>query len=275
MKCHQRIMKEQRLSEDIVSLSFDPRQSSIDEYIFAKESFSDEIKKFLIFYEWLQTVGVSAKWCFTMRLKGHLAGVQIFNEPAAYSKILGERSLKMECLIQRGCTISWAHPHLGSKMLMASIKWMVKNTEKRIFVGYADSAAGEIGVLYSACNFKYLGNKFGITCKYKHPTYKPNKPFCAHSLKRTSVFKWWCKQNNVKIEKDYIKSNGFKDLKAISPDIKRAWYDWAKKIISESEKIPVESKGKYVLIKGKDRREQKILDKQFIAKTYPHPKRID
>jgi len=268
-------MKEQRLSGDLASLPFNPTQSSINEYVFAKEPVSNEIKKFLISYEWLQSVGVSAKWCFTMRLQGYLAGVQIFNEPAAYSKILKERSLKMECLVQRGCTVSWAHHHLGSKMLMASIKWMVKNTDKRIFVGYADSQAGEIGTLYSACNFKYLGNKFGVKYKYQHPSYKSNKPFCAHSLKRTSVFKTWCKQNNIKIESNYIKSNGFKDLKTIPLEIKKAWYNWANIIISESKKIPIESKGKYVLIRGKNKKEQRFLEKQITVKTYPYPKRTD
>lgn len=272
-KCHQRVMKEELLESDLETLSFDPRTCPINEYVFSKEPFSDEIKEFLKTYEWLKSVGVSAKWCFTMRLRGNLAGVQIFNEPAAYSKLLGAPNIKWECLVQRGCTVSWAHQHLGSKMLMASVNWMVQNTEKRAFVGYADPQAGERGVIYSACNFKYLGNDFGAEYLYSHPTYKNGKQFSAHALKRTSVLKTWCRQNAIIVEPSWIKPNGFKDLKQIPPDVKKAWYDWANKIISESEKIKIPFKGKYVLIRGKDRRDQKMLESLFTAKTYPYPKR--
>jgi hypothetical protein len=56
-------------------------------------------------------------------------------------------------------------------------------------------------------------------------------------------------------------------------DVKNAWYDWGDKIISESKKIKIPLKGKYVLIRGKDRRDQKMLESLFTAKTYPYPKR--
>lgn len=272
-KCHQKIMKEEKLEADLKNLLFDPKACSIGEYIFSKEDFSDEIKEFLKAYEWLKSVGVPSKWCFTMRLKGHLAGVQVLNEPAAYSNLLGTVNMKLECLIQRGCTISWAHQHLGSKMLMASINWMVQNTEKRLFVGYADPAAAEVGIIYQSTNFKYLGENFGGDCLYRHPTYKNGKEFSSHSLKRTSTFKAWCKQNSITVELSWFKSNGFKDLKQIPVEIKKAWYDWAKKLISESEKIKISLKGKYALLRGSDRREQKKLESLFVVKTFPYPKR--
>jgi hypothetical protein len=268
-------MKEQRLEGDLKVLPFDPRPIPLSEYVFAVEALSDEIKQFLLMYEWLKSVGVYPKRCFTMRLRGHLAGVQVLNEPASYSKILGPDTMKYESLVQRGASVSWAHQHLGSKMLMASINWMVQNTGKRLFVGYADPKAGEMGVLYSACNFMYLGNKFGITEKYKHPTYRNGKEFCAHSLKRTGVLKWWCRRNNIVMDKSWFKPNGFKDLKTIPPEIKQRWYDWAKVLIGESIEIPMEQKGKYALIKGKDKREQRYLMGLFKEKTYPYPKRSD
>jgi len=266
-------MKEQKLEEDLKALPFDPSSHPIDDYIFAKENFSDEVKGFLVSYEWLKSVGVPGKWCFTMRLEGRLAGVQVFNEPAAYSHILGPGTMKWECLVQRGCTVSWAHKHLGSKMLMASITWMVQNTDKRLFVGYADKEAGEVGIIYQSCNFRYIGDKFGIPFKLRHPIYKKGKEFCAHSLRRTGVLKAWCKQNQIKVEASWIKSNGFKDLKAIPPEVKHAWYDWGDKIIEESEKIKVPSKGKYALVRGRDRREQRHLESLFDVKVFPYPKR--
>ena len=272
-KCHQRVMKEEKLQEDLKNLPFDPLTASISEYIFSLEPYTPGMGEFLKSYEWLKSVGVYSKWCFTMRLRGYLAGVQVLNEPTSYSKILGPDTMKYECLIQRGCTVSWAHEHLGSKMLMAAINWMVQNTEKRIFVGYSDRSAGEVGILYQACNFMYLGDKFGITVKYKHPTYHEGKEFCAHSLKRTGILKWWCRQNGIVMDKSWFKPNGFKDLKVLPSEIKQRWYDWAKKLISESVAIPVDSKGKYALIRGKDKREQRYLLSLFKEKTFPYPKR--
>lgn len=266
-------MKEGQLKNDLEKLDFNPSDYRVSDYVFSLEPVSEEIKSFLITYEWLKSIGVPSKWCFTMRLKGHLAGVQILNEPTSYSKILGPDTMKYECLVQRGCTISWAHEHLGSNLLMKSIDWMVKNTDKRLFIGYADPQAGEVGIIYQACNFMYLGNNFGVKARYKNPDYRGGKEFCAHSLRRTGIFKWWCKQNGIALEKHWFKPNGFKDVKAIPKDILKNWYGWAEKLIEKSVMIPVDSKGKYALIKGKDKREQKYLKGLFNHKTYPYPKR--
>jgi hypothetical protein len=274
-KCHQRVMKEERLEGDLKALPFDPGILPLSEYVFSAESVSEEVKQFLLTYEWLKSVGVYPKRCFVMRLRGYLAGVQVLNEPASYSKILGSDTMKYECLVQRGATVSWAHQHLGSHMLMKSIDWMVENTGKRLFVGYADPKAMEVGILYQACNFVYLGDKFGVKEKYRHPIYRKGKEFCAHSLKRTGVLKWWCRQNGIVMEKSWFKPNGFKDLKVIPPEIKQRWYDWARVLMGESEKIPMDQKGKYALIRGKDRREQRYLLSLFKEKIYPYPKRSD
>jgi|GEM_PF-983914 len=271
--CHQHLMKERYLENDLKNLSFNPDNHPISDYVFSKEDYSDELSEFLKRYEWLGSVGVYPRWCFTMRLNGVLAGLQIFNEPTAYSKILGDRTMKLESLIQRGCTVSWAHQHLGSRMLMMSIDWMVKNTDKRVFVGYSDPRAGEIGTIYQACNFKYLGSGFGVKKKYCHPIHKNGKEFCEHSLRRTSVFKWWCKKNGVVVDPSWIKPNGFKDVTKIPNEIRKAWYGWGDKIISESKSINVEAKGKYVLIRGKDKREQRELESALSVKIYPYPKR--
>jgi hypothetical protein len=150
---------------------------------------------------------------------------------------------------------------------------MVKNTAKRLFVGYADTLAGEVGIIYQACNFMYLGGNFGITSKYSHPTFKPGKEFCLHSLRRTGMLKWWCRQNGIAMDKSWFKPNGFKDLKVIPMEVKRQWYDWGNKIVKESTAIPVKPKGKYALLRGQDRREQRFLEGLFTGKSLPYPKR--
>jgi hypothetical protein len=268
-------MKEKLLQEDLSKLDFDPKTVPLDEYIIQFEKFGPEMNSFVKKYEWLKSIGVSPRHCFSVRLRGILVGMQAFNEPVAYSGTFDkETAIKLECLVQRGCTISWAHEHLGSKMLMTSIRWMLKNTSKRVFYGYSDPSAGEIGTIYQACNFKYLGNTFGSDWKYTNPKWRDGKEFCAHSLRRTSLLKQWCKWNNIDIQLGWLKSNGFKDLSKIPDAVKQGWYAWGNDIIKNSTRIPVDKKGKYVYFKSNDRTQQKFLDESFKdIKFFPYPKR--
>jgi len=261
--CHQYLKKIDHIDEDIKKLSFDPFILKASDFVLSNEKFSKEITNFIVRYEWLGTIGFSPKWCFTARYMGILAGVVLVNEPTTYSGILGKDTMKYEALIQRGATISWSPKNLGSRLVMFSCRWMVDNTDKRAVVAYSDANAGDRGIIYQACNFECLGDDFGVSYMYKHPDFK--KTFSSRTLRRTSNFIKWCKENNVTIEKGWIKENGFKDPKSIPKSVYLSWASDIKATLSRSEKIPVEKKRKYVIVLGKDRREQHFLD---LLKTY-------
>ena len=237
------------------------------------EPATKEIAEFILKYEWLGTLGVYPKWCFTARYKGMLAGAIIMNEPTAYSKILGEETPKYEALIQRGATSSWAPKNLGSRLIRFACNWMVNNSEKRAFVAYGDPSAEEIGTIYQACGFDYLGQSFGNSVLYRHPQVKKGKIFSAQSLKRTSAFRRWCKHNSITPKKHWFKENQFKDLNAIPQTIKDRWNAYNRRIISESEQFLVGRKHKYVLVLGKDKTDQRTLSALKNYQTFPYPKR--
>lgn len=269
--CHQFEKKQQWLRNDLKELPFDPSTLSNKELTLSNELFSTEIKEFIEKYEWLGNVGVYPKWCFTARYRGHLCGVILINDPTSYSSLLGEKTSTYEALIQRGATASWAPKNLGSHLIMFSCKWMARNTEKRAFIGYADPRANELGTIYQACGFDYLGNKFGNSWLYRHPAIKNGAVFSSQLLKRTSSFRKWCKENGVCMEENWFKANHFKNLKVIPTEIRRRWYQWIKEIIMDSEKIPVEKKHKYVLVMGKNKREKRFLTelKTYTPVKYP------
>jgi hypothetical protein len=150
---------------------------------------------------------------------------------------------------------------------------MVKNTEKRAFIGYGDPRANEIGVIYQACNFEYLGKNFGSSFLFKHPVIKGGNIFSSQHLKRTSFFKRWCRQNKIKTPKEWFKENKIKNLEMIPIEIKNKWYNYNRKILKESIKIKVDKKHKYVLIIGKTKKEKKMLDSLKTYKTYSYPKK--
>jgi len=271
---HQYLKKIESLQEDLKNLEFDPEKISASDFILSPENISPEIIEFIVRYEWLGTIGVMPKWCFTARYQGKLGGVVFINEPTSYSQLLGGVTRNYEALIQRGATASWSPKNLGSRLVMFSCNWMIENTEKRLFVGYTDPMANELGTIYQACNFDYLGNNFGVAYLFKHPQIKNGKWFSVQTLKRTSSFKKWCSKNNILVLASWFKDNGFKDLKIIPEEIKRKWYDWNRQIIKEAEKLKVDKKHKYALIIGKTKEEKK----NFISlRTYTpqiYPKRL-
>lgn len=271
--CHQFKKKMEFLREDLEELSFNPKSVKASMLSLAKEDLTPELSKFIKKYEWLGNIGVPSKWCFTARYEGLICGVVMINEPSAYSKLLGDKTPIYEALIQRGATASWAPRNAGSRLLSYAFDWMVKNTSKRLFVGYSDPEANELGYIYQACNFEYLGDGYGSGVLYRHPSIKKGKTYTSHSLYRTSSLKRWCRDNGVEMQDSWFKANGFKDLSAIPVEIKHKWYGWCKEITSESEVVPVSKKKKYVLLVGRDRRELRTLTVLKSYKSLPYPKK--
>ena len=142
----------------------DVQDLRISDFVFANESKDlvfDEVRIFIERHEWLKRLSLYPTHFFTARYKGILAGVVIMDMPTAFSKILGEGTRKIERLISRGACISWSPKNLASALIMFSIKWMVKNTRFRLFIAYGDAEAKELGTIYQACSFYYLGKKSG------------------------------------------------------------------------------------------------------------------
>jgi hypothetical protein len=214
------------------------------DHVLAHEPMTPELRAFIERYEWMGTVGVTPRWCFTARVDGVLAGVVCMNLPNAFA---GDCARGQQCLIQRGASASFAHRHLGSRLIMWAVRWMVRNTEKRVFAGYSDPRAGERGVIYRACNFKLAGSDYGAKFEYRHPAWRSGQPFLAQSLRRTPVLKRWMRENGEPWLPAYAKSNGFKDLSALPDGVKARWYAWGRHLLRTATSTPLPPKLKWVL----------------------------
>lgn len=271
--CHQHRIKTILLSVDAPFLAFDHSKLKASDFSLQHEKYSKELSEFIKRYEWLGTVGTTPKWCFTARYKNKLGAVVLINEPNAYSKLLGPETRIYEALIQRGASASWTPKNIGSRLIMFSCRWMIQNTEKRLFIGYGDPKAHEIGTIYQACNFDYLGDHFGTGYLYVNPEINEGRPFSAQSLKRTSSFRKWLRKKEIEIQPGWIKPNGYKDLSALPLNLKKAWNDWVKETIDKSSKIPTNKKHKYALLLPKNKKEKKALLPCKNYKTKKPPKR--
>lgn len=262
--CHQKIRRDQTEAEDRAAGM--PFGMTVDSFDLNVEKFTPEHRSFIKRYEWLGVVGFGIRWCFAARHGGLLAGVVLLSEPTAYSSF----GKDLEALIQRGAAASWAPKNLNSRLVMFACRWMVSHTAKRLFVAYADPTAGEVGTIYQACNFDYLGTGHGARFVYRLPT---GRTVGQRHFTRTSAMKRWAKECGIPWQPDWTKPNGFQDIKRIPVEVRAVLMDYAYFKMGQCEKVYIPSKGKYALLLGVDRRDQRRLNKMKTWRSLPYPKR--
>jgi hypothetical protein len=122
----------------------------------------DTAKNVILASEYLGSMG-SATHCFGLYVGEHLASVVCFGSVAgtnvAASVCGAEHSEKVKVLV-RGATEPWAHKHSASYLIARACDLMAAKGYP-IIVAYSDPAAGEVGQIYSACNFLYTGTRNG------------------------------------------------------------------------------------------------------------------
>ena len=272
--CWQYEIRQQNLINDLKESNLTEQEHKslrIDDFEFSyvdKEDKKqcDEIKQFIEKHEWLGKLPARPTHRFVARLKknGIMAGAIVMATPNAFSFILGKQNRDKEKLISRGACISWAPKNLASWLITKSIKWMVKNTEFRAFSAYSDPEAKELGTIYQACNFIYLGQRSG-TAKQYFDTDRPELGwFSDRDFRKKSKYVVYAK--NIGIEKEDWK----KYMKKYSPNWEIIPEDIKTKIKEEEKKYrercvcrEMKQKHKYIYILGRSKKETKELKKLF------------
>ena len=256
--------------EDIANISLDDFEfSTIPSYaINTRRKATEFIKR----YEWLGTVGSFPTHWFVAKYKGIIGGVIIMGMPNAFSKLLGDETKQIERLIARGASASWCPKNLGSKFLMWCIKWMVDNTQYRLFTCYSDPQAKEIGSIYQGLNFFYLGQGSGTNVRCVNP-YNPEKIVTDRAFRARSFYKRYAKDLGIEWQSNW--SNDQCVLwDNIPNDVEEKLRAYSKEMFKNAKKIVFPSKHKYAFVLGRDKRETKELRKKFLElnKTYEYPK---
>tara|TARA_S200002703_G_scaffold87414_2_gene75280 strand:+ start:1351 stop:2280 length:930 start_codon:yes stop_codon:yes gene_type:complete len=238
-----------------------------------------EIKQFIERHEWLGKMPIWATHRFTARLKknGILAGVIVMATPNTFSNLLGRENKDKEKLIARGASISWSPKNMGSWLIMNAVRWMVDNTEFRYFTAYSDPEAKELGTIYQACNFIYLGQKFGTGKQFLDPDNPKRGWFGAAGFSDRSQIVRYAKKLGITWQPEWYKMVGSKknyrkvDWKAI-PEAEADMLKQARKDHrARCQQRPSPSKHKYVYILGRSKRETKALFKKFAESS---PKKV-
>lgn len=274
--CWQYEMRVSNLQEDLQLLpdGVDYTKLQISDFSFRPlESSSDkqEAAKFIKRHEWLGKLAMHTSHYFGAFYNGVLAGVVTMGVPNAFSKVIGDGTQDVERLISRGACISWSPKGLASHFVMWCIKWAVQNTPYRVFSAYSDPTAKELGTIYQACNFYYIGKSFGGTSKYISP-YSGNL-VSDRVFRVRSYYKRYAQDLGIEWQDSW--SKGDKVYWDNMPNgVEQALKEYGKHLQSTSKKVIVPSKHKYVYILGKDKRETRELRNKFLheTKVFPYPK---
>jgi len=225
-----------------------------------------EVREFIHEHEWLGKMPNRPTHRFVARLKKNnvMAGVIVMATPNAFSHVLGKENKDKEKLISRGACISWSPKNLGSWLIMNSIKWMVKNTDFRAFSAYSDPEAKELGTLYQACNFYYLGSGSGTIKQYFDPNNAKQGWFSDREFRKKS--KYYMYAARIGIPKDRWKGwmkQYSPNWDLVPPHIKLKIKQEEKKYRDSCDCREVVSKHKYIYILGRSKKETKKLRKLF------------
>lgn len=234
-----------------------------------------EIRNFIKKHEWLGKMPTRPTHRFIATYKGRLAGAVVMSTPNAFSNLLGAANRDLEKLISRGACISWSPKNLASALIMYSIRWMVQNTEFRFFTAYSDVEAKELGTIYQACNFTYIGQKSGAAYNFFDKDCPERGWFSDRQFRKTSQIKRYAKELNISWGKGWSGGDQvfWKNIPADTVKaLRQKSYEHKYRCIEKKLK----PKHKYVYILGKNKREtQKLKDifnkrnPQLLNREYP------
>lgn len=171
-KAHQRIIRERRAAEDADADIFGRWWQGIDLDIRkadVREVSYETAESIILKYEWLGTMPAVIWHNYGIFFQGCCAGVVCYGPE--YSENLGiqAREAGRKCadwsrygyegkmiLLNRGACVHWAHEHAGSKLIRESMALLPARYE--VVTATCDPAAGEIGTIYQAAGFYYVGS---------------------------------------------------------------------------------------------------------------------
>lgn len=275
--CWQYHIRVENLNEDLIIGNITKEESDklkVSDFTFLNitdKSERQKLKQFIERHEWLGNLSQYTTHWFACYYKDIIAGVILFNMPNAFSKTLGEDTKNIERLISRGACISWSPKNLASSFLMWCIKWMVENTQYRLFTAYSDPTAKELGTIYQACNFYYMGQTAGTTTRYINPY--TGKVVSDRYFRQKTAYKKYAEELGIEWQKNWNHPTGML-WENIPDDIEKKLRDYSKYKQTVCEKITMPSKHKYAYVLGKDKKETKKLRNLYQQrnKSYPYPK---
>ncbi len=156
-KCFQRYIRE-------VYAEIDPREpiASLDGARVERIS-KAEAESLILRYEWLRSCGRGASAFYGLKIGDELIGAAVFGIGTSHEarNICGESRIHLAVSLMRGCCVHFAPKHAPSYLIQHATRLASIDHGWKIFIAYADSDAGEIGIVYQRAHWKYIGQGIG------------------------------------------------------------------------------------------------------------------
>jgi hypothetical protein len=95
-------------------------------------------------------------YCAGVACYGYFQAMNTNGGGHPYTQYVGSSYAKKGIQLSRGACVHWAHPHSASKLIGGSLQ-LIKKMGYKYVIAFSDPEAGEIGTVYQATNWHYLG----------------------------------------------------------------------------------------------------------------------
>ena len=193
-KAWQRIIREKYADSQIATSSYSLKDAVVKEIKYAIA------KPLILKYEWLQSMPhrFAFRVAHGLYCGNDLIGALVYAQPAQRSKSLFGEDFGGRSIIQlsRGaCTPE--SPFNSASFLISKSLLILKKEGIKAVVAYCTPEAGEVGTIYQACNFMFIGYT------------KPSKEFFIDNRwcgERSMAHKWkWLKEQEPSVQEEYRK----------------------------------------------------------------------
>lgn len=112
-------------------------------------------------YEWLGRMSTTTTWCYGLFFGNYCAGVCCVDSVVG-GNVYAHKEFKLErgelVYLARGANVHWSPRGANSKLVSWTCRLLPKdNPQAKLIIAYSDTDAGEIGTIYQACNWVYVG----------------------------------------------------------------------------------------------------------------------
>lgn len=117
-------------------------------------------EQIILKYEWLGTMSPTSHhygiffgaYCAGVCCVGFSAGANINS-----FKEFGLSNYNELAYLARGANVHWSPIGTNSKLVSWTCKLLARETSAKLIIAYSDTDAGEVGTIYQACNWVYVG----------------------------------------------------------------------------------------------------------------------
>jgi len=150
-KAHQRLIREQLAAQHPTPIATDIKTSTVREISY------HDAEAIITQFEYLRTMPPFVRHCFGLFHDNRLAGAVVYADEPGENLGVWDRlgwGGRIICLARGACT-HWAHPHSASRLIRRSMRLLPARYQ--VITATVDPAAGEIGTIYQAAGFDYVG----------------------------------------------------------------------------------------------------------------------